>query len=767
MELAKSYYEDEVIDGFYVPSMVKRGWAAQLEVLKVVIDICEQYNIQYFAEWGTLLGTVRHKGYIPWDDDIDISMKRDDYERFFEIAQKALPEGYKLFNTYTDSDVEEMLSRVVNNRIMSFEPEFLDKFHGFPYIAGIDIFPLDYLPRDEEALKESDDLSRIVFALARDVENKVLSDEEFEEMLCQVEDMCGVKLDRSKSLKRQLFRLGEGLYGAYTEAESDYLTNMTIWQENSSFRIPKEYYADAIKMQFEGLEISVPVGYDSILKQRYGDYMKLVKGGGGHDYPFFDKQEKLLERETGIVAFDYKFHSKDLQKERAKDFKTILDVVLDYVRVLSQAGNEIVNLLLQEKYEQALNMLEQLQTLSLQLGNQIEEKQAKAQQTIVYLEQYCEKIYELYCALAGIATHEVDIQLLFESMQSLLEQIEKMAQEEMQKKKVIVFLPYKASAWKTMRKTWKAAMEEEMAEIYVVPIPYYERDVIGRIGEMHYEGDLFPPEVPITSYMDLNLQLVHPDVIYINNPYDEYNFSTVVPTIYYASNLKNITEKLVYIPWFIEDEITLSDERAIKNMKYYCTVPGVVNSDIVFVNSEQMKKIYIEVLTSWAGEETYNIWENKIVVEDYLEKTQGGVYNKEELEIPNSWLSIAKSDEVSWKKAILYVTECGGILEYGERALDKIEKNLRTFYENRDKVTLVWYPKEENSEIIRTMRPECLPRYLSIVEQYKKEAWGICRDLEKVELLVAFCDAYFGDTNEIVQLFRNQSKPVMIQNIEV
>lgn len=766
MDFAKSYYEDEVIDGFYVPSMVKRGWAAQLEVLKVVIDICEKNNIQYFAEWGTLLGAVRHRGYIPWDDDIDISMKRDDYEKFFSIAQKELPEGYKLFNTYTDSDVEEMLSRVVNTRIMSFEPGFLDKFHGFPYIAGIDIFPLDFLPRDEEALKESDDLSRIVFALARDVENKVLSDEEFENVLSQVEDLCAVQLDRNKPMKRQLFRLGEGLYGAYTEEESDFLTNMTIWQENPSFMIPKGYYADAITMKFEGIEINVPIGYDSILKQKFGDYMKLVKGGGGHDYPFFDRQEKLLKRETGIEVYNYKFDAEELKKEEYQAPKTILDVVLEYVDVLLKANTELVNLLVQEQYEQVLDMLEQLQTLSLQLGNQIETEKVEAEKTIYCLEQYCERVYEMYCVLTGTPTSEVDIEELFECMHTILENVEISAKEELKGKKTIVFLPFKASAWKTMEYTWKSAVKEG-ADVYVIPIPYYDRDVIGRIGEMHYEGDSFPTDVPITSYMEFDLQVIHPDVIYINNPYDEYNFATVVPNIYFSSNLKNWTEKLIYIPWFITDEITPTDERAIKNMKYYCTVPGLVNSDVVMVSSEQMKELYVEVLTEWAGEDTRGIWKNKITVMDYLQQTQDFTIDKNTVKISDSWLPVVKTKEGLWKKTILYVTESGGILEYGDQALDKLERNLQTFYDYSNQVALLWYPKEENEQIIRSMKPECLSRYLEIVGKYKEAGWGILNDLENTEILASFCDAYYGDTNEIVQLFRNQNKPVMIQSIEV
>ena len=104
MEFLNSYFEDEVRDGFYIPSMVKRAWAAELKVFDEVDRICRKYGIAYFADWGTLLGAVRHQGFIPWDDDFDIVMLRKDYERFLQVAEKELPDGFAVFNYKTHSD---------------------------------------------------------------------------------------------------------------------------------------------------------------------------------------------------------------------------------------------------------------------------------------------------------------------------------------------------------------------------------------------------------------------------------------------------------------------------------------------------------------------------------------------------------------------------------------------------------------------------------------------------------------------------------------
>ena len=98
IEYEESYFEGEEQEGFFVESMMKRAWAAQIEVLKVLEEICIKHNLRYFAERGTLLGAVRHQGYIPWDDDLDISMLREDYEKFLVIAKKELPKEFALLN---------------------------------------------------------------------------------------------------------------------------------------------------------------------------------------------------------------------------------------------------------------------------------------------------------------------------------------------------------------------------------------------------------------------------------------------------------------------------------------------------------------------------------------------------------------------------------------------------------------------------------------------------------------------------------------------
>ena len=119
-------------------------------MLEIIDDICRRYGLVYYADWGTLLGAVRHKGFIPWDDDIDIAMKRQDYMRFIEVAQKELPRECSILSVYTEEKYTEVFARVINSRAISFEAEHLKRYHGCPYIVGVDIFPLDRMPVGEE-----------------------------------------------------------------------------------------------------------------------------------------------------------------------------------------------------------------------------------------------------------------------------------------------------------------------------------------------------------------------------------------------------------------------------------------------------------------------------------------------------------------------------------------------------------------------------------------------------------------------------------------
>lgn len=320
MEFDKSFFEDEIRDGFYVSAEMKHAWAAQLEVLNDVDKACRENGIQYFAEWGTLLGAVRHHGFIPWDDDMDICMKRPDFNKFVKNVKDIMPEGYQIYNIESDKDNDNLLARIISGRTIDFSAEYLDKYHGFPYVAGIDIFPLDFISPDRE---EDDYLCTVIdivntvakFMRMKDSENEAIEGEDLEKLnsnLLSIEQLCGVRIDREKDIIQQLNILVDQLCSLYTEDETEELTIRAIWQKNKSYKFRNSYYKKAVRIPFENMTIPVPFGYDAILKQKYGDYMKLVHTWDSHDYPFFDKQKDIIREKSESALNEFRDKLEDV-----------------------------------------------------------------------------------------------------------------------------------------------------------------------------------------------------------------------------------------------------------------------------------------------------------------------------------------------------------------------------------------------------------------------------------------------------------------------
>ncbi|MBO4899336.1 MAG: LicD family protein [Lachnospiraceae bacterium] len=295
----EGFFKGEERDGFYIRPMIKRAWAAQLEVLDVISDICDMHGIRWFADSGTLLGAVRHKGFIPWDDDVDIAMLRRDYERFRIYARDELPEGWYIRNDRDSDNISGAVPCVVNSETVRIDEEFLQRFHGCPYNVGVDIFILDVFPEDTEEWE----LYRILTGNAYDIEEhtpkRILFDEcdaELRERVEKLEETSGVRLDRTRPLKPQLNRLADQLAAMYYDSDSPDV-GIASFHLNKSIRIPGSCYEETKYLQFEHVMLPAPVDYDTVLRLSYGDdYMTPLKIYDFHSYPFFGEAENKLRR---------------------------------------------------------------------------------------------------------------------------------------------------------------------------------------------------------------------------------------------------------------------------------------------------------------------------------------------------------------------------------------------------------------------------------------------------------------------------------------
>lgn len=285
------YFLGETRDDFYVEPMMKCAWAAQLEVHEVIRKICEKHNIRYFAAYGTLLGAVRHKGFIPWDDDMDIIMLRKDYDRFWKVAPAELPDDYHIQTPYCLDDYDTTFGRVVNTWTISYSREQLIKFHGCPYVVGVDIFPYDTLPINPEQEARQ---AQIVNILVSTYKNYKDDPDSVLELIPDLEQLCNMKFDPNKKLGTQLMQTADKFSKMYSNTKGNIVTHVP-GNGSCTYHFKKEWFEKTIQLPFENITLPAPENYDAVLTTMYGkNYMTPVRTIT-HDYPFYKKQTEKLK----------------------------------------------------------------------------------------------------------------------------------------------------------------------------------------------------------------------------------------------------------------------------------------------------------------------------------------------------------------------------------------------------------------------------------------------------------------------------------------
>lgn len=435
-----------------------------------------------------------------------------------------------------------------------------------------------------------------------------------------------------------------------------------------------------------------------------------------------------------------------------------------FMGILGQAHREIEKALEREKREIALDLLEQCQSGALELGTSIEEQEGTGIPTVKLFEDYCEGLYQIYEKVR--LGEAVNGKKEYKTLQKYLFQIENSIKHEIPERREAVFLPYKASMWDSLESVWRAAWEDPDCDAYVIPIPYYDRNPDGSLGELHYEGDQYPEDVPITRYEDYDFEKRQPDLIFIHNPYDEFNYVTSVHPFFYAKNLKQFTEKLVYIPYFVLGEVDPDNKEAVEGMKHFCTTPGVIYADRVIVQSESMRQVYVNVMIEATSEDQRSYWEEKILGLGSPKMDRVQKAKEEEIKIPEAWERIIYKPDGSRKKVILYNTSVSAMLKHEEKMLRKIESVLQTFRESLDEVALLWRPHPLMEATIQSMRPGLWEGYERLVAQYRAEGWGIYDDTADLDRAIGVSDAYYGDWSSVVELCRSVGMAVMIQDVE-
>ena len=618
MEFERDFFYDEVQEGFYVPGIMKRAWASKVELLSDVDYICKKWGISYYIGYGTLLGAVRHKGFIPWDDDIDIVMLRTDYEKFRQVVDKELAEGMSFVCIEADRNRCDYAAAVCVLPNLFF-PRNLRKYHEFPYDSAVDIFVMDELsisPEDESIRQNI--LARFMH-LIYFIDQKREKSETFLSKLEEIEELLQIKFDREAPLKGQIYEFMNKLFQEHNGEGGEKLVNFPDYLIGGSVPVPKSAFMEGEALAFCNTKFPAPKDYDTVLRSSYGDYSRKEKKGGAHDYPSFKKKDKEMKDLLGEKwNFNYSFSEDAFHKSEVQNLRS---TALEMLESLSTLEKNIFQSFMVGDFYTCLNLIANCQESAITLGNVIEQKKGEGTEAVSLLEEYCEALYHAYQMLesfntiSGQASGEIrdDIELQLRALGTHLEKIHTALKREL--KKQIVFLPHRLKHFESLRPFISALGESGNFDCKIIPIPYYDRLGDGSLSEMHYEGEDFSKEYDIIDYRSFNFAEELPDAIVINSPYDEFNQVFTVDPFFYSKEMRKYTNKLIYIPYFVTDEINPADEndgKAFYNMNYYVTVPGVFYADLTIVQSEQMKKAYLEKISEFTNKEISKKMEKKI-----------------------------------------------------------------------------------------------------------------------------------------------------------
>lgn len=314
------------------------------------------------------------------------------------------------------------------------------------------------------------------------------------------------------------------------------------------------------------------------------------------------------------------------------------------------------------------------------------------------------------------------------------------------RKKLLVFLPVDASMWDSLDSVWRAAAADpEHCRTLVIPLPFSDRNPDYSETVWQCDAADYPDDVPVEDWHDYpmeRLMAMHPDVIFINIPYDDCNYVYSVDAQYYSRNLKYCTDNLVYIPYFV-----MGDTIPVN----FCQVPAVIHADHVIVQDENIKRQYEQNYPD--GEPP----EGKFLALG-SPKFDHVLRPREAFTLPAAWQRIIKG-----RKVILYNTSVTSALTNTAYVCRKL-RSVLAYFKNRKDLAFWWRPHPFMEATLRSMRPSILQEYIAIRKQYQEEGWGIYDDTSDLDRAIVCSDAYYGDPSSVVWLYRATGKAVMIED---
>ena len=300
MRLEENFYKEEIRCDYLVSEKMKKIWAVQLDLLNKLLEVCQKHDIKVFAFAGTLLGAVRHKGFIPWDDDVDVCMERKEYERFLEVCKDEFPHPYFLQTALTDQRCFCGYARLRNSNTtgiicLSNSPRYNNGIY-------IDIFVLDGYLGNTFKFKIQKFQRNFTETLLKSYNYNFNTINRYQKFVWAFKFM--QKCIRLVPYKKY--------FNAYNKILKRYngKTNKLTFLTHPDYLLHKYWiYTHTLSeiqyLDFESIKVPVPEDYDSVLRNTYGNYME------------FPPVEKRGQWHSGVITYEPDIPYKEyMTKER-------------------------------------------------------------------------------------------------------------------------------------------------------------------------------------------------------------------------------------------------------------------------------------------------------------------------------------------------------------------------------------------------------------------------------------------------------------------
>ena len=654
MEFQNEFFLDEVIEGFYVTGMMKRAWAAELQLLSFLDELCKKNGISYFLDYGSLIGAVRHKGFIPWDDDIDISMYRKDFRLLEACIKKDAPEYIDLYYAGKDRETASSLA-AIGMKEPSFNPEKQAFFQQFPFYTGLDISILEDI-LDEKCEKERQKVFYHLASLLKSVEGekekgysflyekwknelRSITNEVVSFLNCYGGELPVIFPEDGKNFIGEIYFAMDSLFRCLENQDTEYVACGPDYALHRKGKMKRSWYKgeDNKTVFLYGKEFTIPSNWDAILKVEYGDYLSSKPNLGDHQYPFYQESEKFFHESLGEKdPYRYFFSKEDLRKQERKNLRAI---ILESFKALENTWKEASEKNIGKDGLKALCQKSQEEALAI--GNAIETRGSLPSVSI--LEEFCTLLFQLYESLENVTSENSSKGFCDEKEieeQGIANQEEKLTQIfktlvlaktqfSLDWKPRVLFLAYSLERFeKTLAEEFRCLLEEQQLELFLLPVPYGFKNVKGELKERFYEGESFQKKYPILDYKSLNLQSLQADIIVTPTAFDHVNPVFSLDPFYDTKNIKMFTPNLIYYPDFTLDRVGKGEYKAEYNRRYYMPLPGIAFCD-------------------------YSIFAKEDVVEGYLQYWKENIFPKED----------TKSSEILLRKKLISIEKFGACLK--------------------------------------------------------------------------------------------------------